>query len=1357
MSKAHGNKLIKEFESAINEYLASFDSLVNKNFSPNFEKIEKFLKQNKSILKKNKRGYPARQLREFYQYLKSLNGDDQTIMLLDFYEGNKTIVLSGKATEAYKALLKEIESYLPQKEHIEKTVFPITTHYSLSTGIKSVANSVAKNAATLTGSLGESLIAAASNPWFSFKAATSFALYALAGQPVAGMTIAGNIKKKQRDSMFPTINHLLSTNESDWFRYYDSIETMLQEFESNASEIDEDNKRLFFKFLEEVLTGDKASKLSDESKERLFHITKKELKDDTSNFDEISDVEKIYRLFFIFSSSGLGYKKDQSNVQTIFELLDRYATKLAFHHIKFNSANEARIKHEIKKVFWVLNANFDEHAKSLVSFFGVDEFKRHFDVLQKMNRKIYQWDSDSIFSFRFSLDIIRRLHFYYLKNNQEIGSYLKDNAHAYVTEILHFVKNDCLSLTENEIKEAAYIAYVRELPSEARHSFAGLYKEVKKSKVFPHSYQHKVSVSANTTQFAIYSQQQMSVDERSIVNNAINNTHQRVENLKSKLRFNNKEDVSQITFRLHLFKDNEAYVNYGPLWGVNTAGGGYAHVRFPSEEELQFHSSRPFESNKLWYETFIYQQEGDTRNAKNKEGGNFRNLGHEVQHTLFYALMGAQGLHNLPSWLIEGIANYLGNEDCFKEEADYIKNFQKQGRLPSVARIINFNYANGGDLYYFGSTLARFMLEKHPNILKEILTKAQAGEQKSEINRIIKQWAANPTIENDFNTWTTQLINGCSERNQGEDKTTATDAQTEYRKDLQNNPNLLRFIQKSGPIEFTFGDIVFILEIDKVKAASYYPKYHPKTPKEVNSSDYSEYSWFKSALAIYAAQNALTKIGPTEPHDEILARYFDKSIHYIQNRAVKSINPPVNTDFKQTIEDFALKTCFPVAGKKSLSRTEFYDNLSRTRATGSLSSTCQAYLNKKNQKILDNVQTEYRKDLQNNLNLLDFIQENGSIEFIFGDTAFKLTDKRIDRHYNGNSQSMTESAYVWLKSALAVYYTTQIALQSPDLPAKDHNNAIAKAFLRKSDDEIENRAIQATQPQTDTRFNQVIEGFVLNTYFQKSRQEFYAILSGDISTLFDRLPTAVYPSTSTLPPQFTLIGATTKSDSSFTTLEVPTESWRLPILITLPIIFVLGIAAAVLSILYFNKKRKPVAPPDSQQPQATHNFPDSAARRPDSVVSTQPERMPPTPFSANENRQIPQGSSTTPLLANKNKKGKPRTPRPTVPPPSPPILQESALSQNNGPPKLFPKPKFESKNIENNNPFSEQRLPLLPNNDSQNVDPQLPVSNNPPAFFRSKSIKTNSTLNNRNNSATRESLNLPAGNTRNIAATLFNK
>lgn len=747
---------------------------------------------------------------------------------------------------------------------------------------------------------------------------------------------------------------------------------MLQEFDSNLHAINEKDKRLFFEFLEEVFIGGKISKLSDESKDRLFRIVKNELGDKSYYLNESSDAKKIYRLFYIVSK--LDYKKDQRSVETIFGLLDRYETKLASHRIIFNPENEQLIENEIGNIFWVIQINFDEYAKSLVRFSSIDKFKHHFDNLQKMNQEIYRWGqgSDFIFFFRTSLDIIRRLRFYSFKENQEIGSYLNDGAQANIAEALRWVENKCLSLTEDEIKEAAYIAYVRKLPSEARQSFTGLYKKVEKKEVFPDFYQYQVSTkgSANTLQFFIHSQQPLSEDEKSIVEKTINNTYQRIEKLKSDLGVTNKEDVSKTTFILHLFKDHDNYLSYGPLWGINTAGGGYAHLRAPSDDEIRFHVSDSFEKDKLWHENFIYHREGGTRNAKNKEGGNFRNLGHEVQHTLFYALI----VNNLPSWIIEGIANYLGNENCFKEEADYIKSFQEKDRLPNVKKIINFSYANGGDLYYFGSTLVHFMREKYPDKLKEILTAAQANKKESEINQIIKEWAVVPTVENEFKSWTAQLIKGCSARSQDEDKEVALDVQAEYLKDLQSHPKLSHFIQKNGFIKFTFDNVIFILEPTKLTKYSRYKDY-PNLKPEKEEPNLSDYIWFKQALAVYAAQNQLKKNVPTENHAKILANYFGVFFHYAHDVVVEEVSVPVDPNFQQMIEDFALESCLPLVFRKSLSRKDFYDSLSRTPAVkGTLSSSCQAYLNEKNKPILENLKTEYRNDLEKNPNWLRFIQ-----------------------------------------------------------------------------------------------------------------------------------------------------------------------------------------------------------------------------------------------------------------------------------------------------------------------------------------------------------------------------------------------
>lgn len=245
---------------------------------------------------------------------------------------------------------------------------------------------------------------------------------------------------------------------------------------------------------------------------------------------------------------------------------------------------------------------------------------------------------------------------------------------------------------------------------------------------------------------------------------------------------------------------------------------------------------------------------------------------------------------------------------------------------------------------------------------------------------------------------------------------------------------------------------------------------------------------------------------------------------------------------------------------------------------------------------------------------------------------------------------MTRDDYNWLKSALAVY-TTQITLQSFNLPAEDRHE-IVKSFLRKANDEISNKAIKQFHPQADTDFNQVITDFVLNTSFQESKQVFHTNLSKAVASFkesvlssstplsdkgaslpitarFTHLPIEVnHPTSSILSTQSTLSEA--RNGTEFPTLKAPTsESWQpsIPLISGLGAA-VIGIGAAML--VYCHKKRKSVMPRDSEH---THGLLDS-------VVSTQPERVPLTTLFANDNGRVSQDCATTRHLASQSRNGK---------------------------------------------------------------------------------------------------------------------
>lgn len=878
-------KLVKEFDAVFPQSFLFTDT------SPDITRIKKILEKNKI------KPYSYKALSNFFDYI-----INRTI----FFIGGKinNLFISDKPKKVLESLLKELTILIQvhqdkPADSNNKTIIDLT--YLITALGLSVKNGI-KGSISKSGQLFYSFV---NNPVYSLKKFSLFGIYALAGQPVAGLYLS------QTSPNTRYIHNLSSCQESEWFKFFDYVEAMLEEY--NDYPIDEKDKRLFFKFLEIAFSGDSASALSDESKKRLFRITQYELSNQRYRFNDIDDLKMLYALFNVF----LRIEYSDADAKEILVLVSQYAGAIAENNIVLDKKIE-NLDWHFTNFFWVLNVNFNKYAKNLPR---LDEFTIYFEPLQKMNSDIYRWDKDSIFSFRTVLSIYRRLRVTFAEK-APICNYLDTFAQQYVTETLNLVQHQCFSLTEDEIKESAYIEYVRKLPSNKQPLFAGVYKEVTKEQIFSNSYPYQIP---NAFKIDI-SYQQMTDIEKSIVNKAILNTYNRVEALKTKLGIrnkNNKKSLLDNIFRLHIFKTKAAYVKYGPLWGVNTAGGGYAQIRSPSENELPINSYRERRKGDSWFETFIYQQEGDTRNNESKEGGSFRNLGHEIQHALFYALIGHQELHNLPSWMIEGGANALGNEACFKEEADYIKRFKD--KLPNIERIINMRYASGDDLYYFGSALFRFMLEKHPDKLSKIILAARNGTKLNEVNKFIKDSLI--PLSDEFSQWLTKSINDCSAKEQESEtrkKNTEDSTQTVYRQDLHNNPDLLQLIRQQAPIEFTFSDTVFVLRDTNISRYKIEEMTGKKTEFPVSVGDYQ---WFKSALEIYIIKNKLQPFKLTEKNENlIIQKLLNKEEHDVLNRYILRINRPQDEHFKSVFEGFvfeksfglsvALKNCFIQRGEE---------------------------------------------------------------------------------------------------------------------------------------------------------------------------------------------------------------------------------------------------------------------------------------------------------------------------------------------------------------------------------------------------------------------------------------------------------
>ena len=892
------------------------------------------------------------------------------------------------------------------------------------------------------------------------------------------------------------MNDLLLASKADWHTFFNNIGSLIEQYaQSTNSSNKQERGSIFFSFLQAAFSTDAIKTLTDDQKETLFLFTQQELNNHAYDLTNPDDLKMLYERFNVF----LRVDYEDWN-QPVLDLIVQYSEKIANSKIVLDKKNED-LDWDFKNLFWILNVNFSRYAKENIDY---KNFKEVFDSLKKTNNEIYRWDPDSIFSFRTVLETYRILRDNFKRNNK-IVEFLDKTTKNFVSKIIDLTKNQCLSLTPNEIKECTYIQYVKNLPTTESPPFIDLYKKVDKEDVFPHQYNYQSSDTLFKVRVLF---QKLTASEKDSINTAISETYKRMENFKTKLTpIDYKKSIEDQTFRLYIFETKEEYIKYGSLWGVNTAGGGYAHVRSPSENERSIGNVGTFSDNEVWYETFIYQQEGDTRNAPYKEGGNFRNLGHEIQHTLFYALLGPQGLDHLPSWAIEGSANALGNEECFKEEADYIKSHQD--RLPKIEQITNMSHANGEDLYYFGSALFRFMLEQAPDLLKTIIIKAQEEEPSADINLFIKnEWGS---LEADFQKWLTAKIHACSaaEKQDQREETTKIDVQQQYALDLTKNPALINFLELKGPIEFVFHDTVFSLSNN----ISRYYNDPAKTPQAISLTDYN---WFKSGLEINVIENELRKLNLTQDRDVIIQDLVTHKGDEFSNRKVVDIRDEKNIDLtaetaarlKSLLEMFVFRgdNLDPKLKRHldSLNQDEKKSPLEKILHKISYArKKCENYL--RNDQVrpslvkmfsdapytprIDNeVHQAYQKSLSENPTFENFVKKRGSIQFTFSDTVFELSAHNITRHdLQGNPQQLTLADYRWFKSALELYFIKDF-LRINNLA---YNKESVAEVLNTDVNYVSNRDIVEVNPYRNDR----------NGCFPFSGTEFLS--SGKLSDVFE--------------------------------------------------------------------------------------------------------------------------------------------------------------------------------------------------------------------------------------------------------------
>nr|WUR10854.1 hypothetical protein Caab_145 [Calliteara abietis nucleopolyhedrovirus] len=337
-----------------------------------------------------------------------------------------------------------------------------------------------------------------------------------------------------------------------------------------------------------------------------------------------------------------------------------------------------------------------------------------------------------------------------------------------------------LSLISSDVaKKTFYVLYVNQiapLNDNLTAFFQDCFVEINKESLMPYSF----VVDAGAFSFTIHhaTRDAAKIDAmRDETKFVINNTKMLFDRLKLSFAVLPPQSSTDLmkTIEIFVYKDKKTYSAMGPLWHIDTNNGGYTHINYRTDT----------------IESHVYYENEEILP---------RNFGHELQHSIMYK-------HNkvydsLPLWLVEGLANLIGNRPCHLYDYESM-----QTHLNCTVKHIVYNavsYYNNADLVYgMGSALVAFLYEQRPQQLKNMLERT---------NYILN---IDANMENDFAVFKHNKIFECQHkiRVAGTDydgnSTPAAITRRSYLKAVE----LFKFAECGckNYVQFNFEDVIFVM------------------------------------------------------------------------------------------------------------------------------------------------------------------------------------------------------------------------------------------------------------------------------------------------------------------------------------------------------------------------------------------------------------------------------------------------------------------------------------------------------------------------------------------------------------------
>lgn len=422
-----------------------------------------------------------------------------------------------------------------------------------------------------------------------------------------------------------------------------------------------------------------------------------------------------------------------------------------------------------------------------------EDYLYYFQYLENVNNGFHLWGVPYQ-----ELNFVAVLRSYaYLYYSNYGSEKIRDIVNKAVLQIIDIAEFYMLNLiSEKKIKNYIFFEYVNWIKENDKKYFKNRYITTTETDVFPKNYNYILN---NNIQIDMLYDNLQNISISSIIQK-IEQLNQKFDNYFKKMNKTNLLNQRKFKIKLYIFNSYKDYKLYGNIWHIPTNNGGL--------------TSRSQYINGIYiYGIFCYTY----IESKNR----IWNLNHELTHGFFYGIYG-NGYDHLPIWMIEGVANVLGKDDCYNA-AKYEKFYKNNNNTDLLARTLIAKYGNDQLPYSLGYYVSLSLLENEPILFDKIVSRYLKNArydvefQNTDFNSTFNNiYDMIKPYWNNINNWIIEKIEQCKEINNN----IKIEVQSEIDIRMKNNyKKLIKDIlifNNVDKIYIGFDDVIFILDQNNI-------------------------------------------------------------------------------------------------------------------------------------------------------------------------------------------------------------------------------------------------------------------------------------------------------------------------------------------------------------------------------------------------------------------------------------------------------------------------------------------------------------------------------------------------------------